>query len=322
MCMMVVYGLKKTVDSMPAIFDIEHVGVVEHEYMVPEKYLELSNVYRRLNNNYTYTEKVEDNAPKIVEKYCAVITPDETEETQWTIVSGTTGNANNIRCYLRRVISSVDVDRLRELGDNLVMCYNNGSTSRAYGVADLKDADGTVVGFCVYLGSVAVPVIVIENQTAKETRIIVNGLGYVISDDYAGGAFCPPEGVYITNLSSPSFPSVTAKTNCVQIGDIYVGCVDGFEPRWSPTSDTFVYNRFGSHYTAGPGITIADGVVSADTDVLAKVTETVSTTDTATEATEFYLKSSTADSTKRFKITVDDAGALTVNQYIEEEPEE
>lgn len=49
---------------------------------------------------------------------------------------------------------------------------------------------------------------------------------------------------------------------------------------------------------------------------LAKVTETVSTADTATEATEFYLKSSTADSEKRFKITVDDTGALTATEVV------
>lgn len=49
---------------------------------------------------------------------------------------------------------------------------------------------------------------------------------------------------------------------------------------------------------------------------LAKVTETVSTADTATEATEFYLKSSTVDSTKRFKITVTDDGTLTATEVV------
>lgn len=49
---------------------------------------------------------------------------------------------------------------------------------------------------------------------------------------------------------------------------------------------------------------------------LAKVTETVSTADTATEATEFYLKSSTAGSTKRFKITVTDDGTLTATEVV------
>ncbi len=36
-----------------------------------------------------------------------------------------------------------------------------------------------------------------------------------------------------------------------------------------------------------------------------------------TDKTEFYLKSSTAESTKRFKITVDDTGALTATEVVE-----
>ena len=85
--------------------------------------------------------------------------------------------------------------------------------------------------------------------------------------------------------------------------------------------DSFVFPEKGVYFRVAPNETYVSGIASADSDT-PEITwdgniETIKTIDSKyipSELNELILPSSTPDSTKKFKITVNDSGAISVTE--------